>query len=223
MQQPAAPRFLAEKLLRFFATPDPGEDVIAEAADLLDRTRLDVKWFLRDLFLSRYFFSPDCYRRRISSPAELVVGAVRVLRPRWPSTELANQMDAMGQSLLAPPTVKGWDGEKAWINSTTFAARAAFARALAALDDDNPLAADLDVARVVPADEKDPARVVGLLAEALLQGDLSADARDSLAGALLAADEGPAPDRFRDDDDFRKAKVREAIATLLGLPEAHAY
>ena len=42
----------------------------AAAAELLDHTRLDVKWFLRELFQSRYLYSPECYRTRIASPAE---------------------------------------------------------------------------------------------------------------------------------------------------------
>ena len=70
MQQPATLHFLARKLLRFFAAPEPPEPVVAAAAELLDRTRLDVKWFLRELFQSRYFYSPECYRTRIASPAE---------------------------------------------------------------------------------------------------------------------------------------------------------
>jgi len=223
LQQPAAPRFLAGKLLRFFATPDPGEDVIAEAADALTRTQLDVKWFLRELFLSRYFYSSDCVRKRISSPAELVAGAVRTLRPRWPATAMAEQMEPMGQALLAPPDVKGWDGEKAWINETTFAARAEFARTVATLENDNPLASNLDVSRVVPEAEKDPAAVVSLLSEALLQGDLPQETKGSLAAALVLEGDAPAPEKFRDDDGFRETKVREAIATLLGLPEAWVY
>ena len=72
MQQPATLHFLARKLLRFFAAPEPPEPVVAAAAELLDRTRLDVKWFLRELFQSRYFYSPECYRTRIASPAEFV-------------------------------------------------------------------------------------------------------------------------------------------------------
>ncbi len=223
LQQPAAPRFLAGKLLRFFATPEPGEDVLAEAADALNRTQLDVKWFLRDLFLSRYFYSTDCLRKRISSPAELVVGTVRTLRPRWPSGAMAEQLEPMGQSLLAPPDVKGWDGEKAWINETTFAARTEFARTVSSLEDDNPLGSHLDVARVVPDAEKDPAAIVSLLAEVLLQGDLPAEPRGALAKALVLDGAAPAPDKFGDDDGFRKAKVREAIATLLGMPESWIY
>ena len=223
MQQAATPRFLARKLLRFFAAPGPAEAVVDEAAALLDRTRLDVKWFLRDLFGSRYFFSPECYRMRISSPVEHVVGAIRVLRPRWPAPALVGHLDAMGQALLAPPNVKGWDGEQAWINSTTLAARIAFGRELSERQSDSPLGNNLDVARLLPADPVEAPRVVDHLADLLLQGDLPDSARKPIAEAMLAADDGPKPEQFRDDEGFRAGKVREALATILGLPEAMAY
>ena len=82
MQQPATPRFIARKLLVFFACPEPPDSVVAEAADLLTRTRLNVEWFLRDLFQSKFFYSAACRRTRISSPAEFVIGICRSLGVR---------------------------------------------------------------------------------------------------------------------------------------------
>src|SRR5262249_58185609 len=84
MQQDATTRFIARKLLRFFAEPEPADEVVAEAAQVLDRTQLNVKWFLRELFLSEYFYSEACDRTRIASPAEFVVGSIRTLGVRWP-------------------------------------------------------------------------------------------------------------------------------------------
>lgn len=40
-------------------------------------------------------------------------------------------MRNMGQDILAPPNVKGWDGGEDWINSTTLLARSSFANAIA--------------------------------------------------------------------------------------------
>src|SRR5579862_5481309 len=50
----ATARFVVRKLLRFFAAPDPSDEVIAEAAEHYDRTQLNTRLFLRDLFHSRY-------------------------------------------------------------------------------------------------------------------------------------------------------------------------
>ncbi len=68
MQQPATTRFLARKLLRFFATPEPPDAIVDLAAGVLERTRLDIKWFLREVFLSRWFYSDDCHRRADCKP-----------------------------------------------------------------------------------------------------------------------------------------------------------
>jgi uncharacterized protein (DUF1800 family) len=222
MQQPATTHFLARKLLRFFATPEPSEDVVAEAAELLDRTQLNIKWFLRELFLSRYFYSDACVGRRISSPVEFVVGTIRTLGARWPATELTGHLNAMGQELLAPPNVKGWDGERTWINSTTWAARLAFAKAVSELASDDGFGAHLALEQIIAEDQKDPRTVVDALVEWLIPEGLPQDHRRELADFLITTDDGRNAETFRDDDDFRHAKIRALVALLLSLPEAHA-
>jgi hypothetical protein len=57
---------------------------------------------------------------RIKSPVELVVGSVRSLNtPVRDMGVLLQAMDLMGQNLLFPPSVKGWDGGRTWINTST--------------------------------------------------------------------------------------------------------
>jgi uncharacterized protein (DUF1800 family) len=46
---------------------------------------------------------------------------------------LANSMRSMGQNLLAPPSVKGWDGGAMWINTDTLQARERFANSFSQL------------------------------------------------------------------------------------------
>jgi uncharacterized protein (DUF1800 family) len=223
MQQPATLQFLARKLLRFFAAPEPSEPVVAAAAELLDRTRLDIRWFLRELFQSRYFYSPECYRTRIASPAEFAIGAIRTLDVRWEASAVAEFLGRMDQRLLAPPNVKGWDSEQKWINSSTWAARVDFARTLAQLDAGGGFGANLDIARFVPANLKDPVRVIDTLAEVLLQGDLPAEARRELTEFAAAGSNGTNLEMFRDDDDFRRNQTRAALGLVIGLPEYHVY
>ena len=129
----------------------------------------------------------------------------------------------MDQRLFAPPNVKGWDGEQKWINSSTWAARIDCARTIAQLDAEGGFGADLDIHRFVPANLKDPVRVIDTLAAVLLQDDLPAEARRDLAEFLVTGDEGRNLETFRDDDDFRRQKTRAALGLILGLPEYHAY
>jgi hypothetical protein len=44
---------------------------------------------------------------------------------------LVGVLGALGQSLFAPPNVKGWPGGKAWLNTATLLERANFAESLA--------------------------------------------------------------------------------------------
>ncbi|MDB5353008.1 MAG: hypothetical protein JWN86_4255 [Planctomycetota bacterium] len=222
MHQPATSRFLARKLLRFFAHPEPADDVVEEAAGLFDRTRLDVKWFLRDLFLSEYFHSETCFRARISSPAELVVGTVRTLGARWPGAEIVGRMNAMGQELFAPPNVKGWDGETRWINSSTWSERTQFADTISTLECGTGLLPGFDLSRIVPSDMKDTVAIVGRLVSVLMQDDLPAETTTKIAAFLIDGD-GSAAERFRDDEAFREEKTRAALAMILSLPESQAY
>jgi uncharacterized protein (DUF1800 family) len=158
MQHPATPRLIARKLLRFFAAAEPSEEVVAEAAAVFDRTQLNVKWFLRELLLSKYFYSADCIRKRISSPVEFVVGTRRTLGLRMNAYELKDNIAAAGQELLAPPNVKGWDGERKWINSTALGARANFAQFAAGVASSNEFGSHLDINQLVPPDMTDPAK-----------------------------------------------------------------
>jgi hypothetical protein len=86
---------------------------------------------LRSLFRSRAFYGPDVMHAQIKSPVEFVVAAVRhlgVADPDW--SRLAMLTANAGQRLFFPPTVKGWDGGKAWINAATVFTRASLVGAL---------------------------------------------------------------------------------------------
>jgi uncharacterized protein (DUF1800 family) len=137
-------------------------------------------------------------------------------------------MTAMGQELLAPPNVKGWDGERKWINASTWAARVAFAQLVADLKGENEFDGRLDVAPLAPAAPAEAARVADALVDRLLDGDLPAERRAELAKFLVTTQEEgqqpkEEPDRFRDDADFREQQVRALVGVILSLPEYHAY
>src|SRR5262249_55467017 len=70
------------------------------------------------------------FRQRVKSPVEYLVGLVRDLDEEQRPGQLANALKDLGQSLFAPPNVKGWVGGKAWLNSATLLARHNLAYAL---------------------------------------------------------------------------------------------
>lgn len=119
VQHPACSRFLATKLLQEFLTPDPAPPLVEAMAGRLRETQLDVGESLRTLLSSKAMFDVRYRRARIKSPVEFVVGICRSLETRAPVRALIDSVNQMGQRLLEPPSVKGWNGHRAWINSST--------------------------------------------------------------------------------------------------------
>jgi len=125
LANPVTPRWIAGKLAKFFVSPTPDADLVEAMAQRLIDSRYEIAPVLRALFRSRAFYRPEVVHVQIKSPVEFVVGAVRhlgIADPNWP--RLAQLSADAGQRLFYPPTVKGWDGGKAWINAATIFSRA---------------------------------------------------------------------------------------------------
>ena len=130
LEHPACPRFLAFKLLRQFVEPSPSKEHIDALAARIRQHNFEWRPILRELFASRLFFSEQARQSIIKSPVELLLGAVRQLKAKPNLQSLARLSAELGQDIFEPPTVKGWDGGRLWISSTTLIQRANFATAL---------------------------------------------------------------------------------------------
>src|SRR4029077_7751653 len=77
------------------------------------------------------FYSERAMSRQIKSPAQYMIQTAKLLEAPLPSPQVAqNAMRQMGQTLFAPPNVKGWDGGKTWITTSTLMFRFNFANYL---------------------------------------------------------------------------------------------
>jgi len=132
LSHPVAPKFLARKLLKEFVHPNPPETAVNHYAARLVEHKWELKPAMREMLTSRMFFSDWAYRSKIKSPVDIVVGAALSLPGGKPSTQYLNDASArMGEKLLFPPNVKGWDGEETWINANTLLLRFNFGLELA--------------------------------------------------------------------------------------------
>jgi len=123
-EQPATAEFICRKLCRFFAYEEPEEGLVRGLANTLRTSRYELKPVLRQLFLSKAFYGPKARATQVKSPAQYVVclaSDLGVERPPWP--HMARATDQLGQKLFFPPNVKGWDGNRAWINANTLLIR----------------------------------------------------------------------------------------------------
>jgi len=75
------------------------------------------------LLASELFHRAAHRRNRVAGPVELLTGTVRRLGARVAARTVAEAAAEMGQALFRPPSVKGWDGGRAWIDAGTWVAR----------------------------------------------------------------------------------------------------
>jgi uncharacterized protein (DUF1800 family) len=189
LEQPACSRFITRKLYHYFVKELPplerAEDnaldagirgALSDLSSTFLRGRYEIKPLLRRMFLSEHFYSPRFMNEQIKSPVTLVVGAVRSMNTPVRDLSILNDaMDLMGQNLGYPPSVKGWDGGRSWVNTSTLyvrqnimaflltGKRANGYDASAETDKFEPSALLSELRKADPAAARDPERVVDYL------------------------------------------------------------
>jgi Protein of unknown function (DUF1800) len=82
------------------------------------------------LFLSPFFRSQRAYYAKVKSPAEYVVGIMRLVgdyaAPQPGFGDISLECRYMGQDLLNPPSVEGWHTGKEWIDTGCLVERVNF-------------------------------------------------------------------------------------------------
>ena len=123
-EQPAAARFMARKIWAFFV-----HDTLADsAADALAAVLRDADYrmepLLREIFLSREFYSEASIRSQIKCPVQFLIQLLKQLEITEPPAGFAiTAQQQLGQVLFMPPNVAGWDWGQAWINTNTLLTR----------------------------------------------------------------------------------------------------
>ena len=204
LNQPACPRFIAIRLLKTFVLPEPDSKTIQAVADSITKNKFILRPVLRELLASRLFFSPQTRAAIIKSPLDLVLGTQRALVSAPKLEPTAKCLDDLGQALFMPPTVKGWEGGRLWISSTTYLLRANFATEISTQPKYGPLI-DLD-AQSSQHQLDTPAQAVDHYARLLLAAELDAKLKTRLVSLASSAD---SPDN----------RDRGLLHLLLALPE----
>ena len=139
-KQPSTARFISRHLYNFFVaddvqvpawqnTPPRDMETIQMLEDEYFRSGYNIGSMLRVLFNSDAF--KNARFAKVKSPAEAVVGTMRVVKdftsPKPGLNNLAANIRYMGQDLMNPPTVEGWHTGGEWIDSGTLVERINFA------------------------------------------------------------------------------------------------
>ena len=202
LAQPACPRFLALKLLKTFVLPNPTGEMLDAVAARLRHHNLVIAPVMGELLTSQLFFEAAHRRAVIKSPLDLVVGSLRSLSQtvKWPP--VAKVLANLGQDVFEPASVKGWEGGRLWINSSTLLMRANFATALAS-DDQLAALAKLILDGAGGTSES----IVTRLDKLLLGGTADEHLRDQLVS------------HHKQADGNAVQKLRGLLQLILSLPE----
>jgi uncharacterized protein (DUF1800 family) len=234
VSKPACAQFIGRKLWRFFAEDDPSTAVVDSVAATIRKHNFEMRPVLRDIFTSAEFYSDRVMGNQIKSPVQYIVQTSKLLNgPSPPPLAVQNAMRQMGQILFAPPNVKGWDGGKQWISTSTLLFRYNFANYLVNGDAILPpnvrqsrQGADvgfgraaqyaeqikrdpIEVGKLVPPDLRTkPHEIVDLLAKRFFQTRPAQKELDAFAQFLES--------RGRDITD---ANLRELIHLMMSTPQ----
>ena len=133
-RHPATGPRLARKLYAYFINEvdPPDQALIDELAGIYYARNFEIEPMVRRILLSSQFRDPASYYRRYSWPAEFVVRAIKEVG--WTGFSVNDALTPlvnMGQQLLEPPDVNGWELGRGWFTTGAMLARMNFAAQLA--------------------------------------------------------------------------------------------
>ncbi len=131
LDQPAVARLLVRKLDRWLITEtQPPDDALLEPLVADFHRDYDLLRLVETMLRSNRFAAAANDHQRVKSPVDFAVGLVRSFEGLVPTARLGDDLAELGQNLLSPPTLSGWEGGLHWINPATVAGRSRLVQSL---------------------------------------------------------------------------------------------
>ncbi len=116
--------FLSEKLYKFYVNDTPHKKNVDEMGEYLFNNDYNIESYLRKMFTSDWFYSPENMGNKIKSPIEFIAGLNRQFAINYQNPKvLLKFQQVLGQTLFYPPNVSGWSGGRNWIDSSSLMVR----------------------------------------------------------------------------------------------------
>ena len=226
-RQEATPRYIARHLYHYFVadeppvpqwphTPPTNPEAIDAMTEAYFESGHSIKHMLMTLFTSD-FFKEEAFRYgRTKSPTEMVVNTLRLAGrmelPCYETYDAARASSGMGQALMGPPSVEGWQGGTEWINTGTYVERVNFVSRVLG-DPTRPGVREIinRIGRAAGDDDLSPEVLINACLEVLGPMEVLDSTRANLTefagtyGRLSFSDEG------------RSADTEEAVVNLIQL------
>jgi len=240
-------RYIAGKLFIYFAQPYPKRPAQAALKPIVDQlvaaSQFDVTWqigalvraiLVHDAFYATAVPAPFAADdvKSVKWPIDYVVSTLRLLRMKLKSryqyvnggdyASIRDLLTNMGQVLLEPPSVFGWNWETAWVSSATLLARYSFANDLISARGSgttrfhpDKLSAQLSALSKSPS--ADPRAVLTAVTDVLGVTD-QLTAADQTALIDYLTENGAQPTLDLTDSDVRGRKLNGLFALVLQSP-----
>jgi uncharacterized protein (DUF1800 family) len=225
----ATARRVAWRLWTTFAYPVELDDAVL---DSLEQVYLandeELRPVVEAMFNKDEFYSPTAKNAHVKSPAEFLVGAMRLLRGKfndkkyWMDYDVAYAIRLLGQSVFDPPTVFGWKEDTGWTSSNGVFGRLQYGSEIAYSQDFSYQTFVWQPKKVLPPKSQwggmDAAATVQWLLDQLGPLSVSSSTFDAYV-AYLGTDEDGVPATFVLNEQTVDSKVRGLIALMLASPE----
>jgi uncharacterized protein (DUF1800 family) len=137
-------KHIVKKLWEWFAYDNPSATIINTLQATLRDNNLQIKPVLQQMFLMDQFYSANAYRKKIKSPVEWLVGAMRQLEVESDCRNAVWILWDLGQPVYYPPNPSGWDGGRTWLNANTVFGRSDVSGSMGHPDWADPALAPVD-------------------------------------------------------------------------------
>lgn len=115
--------YISDKIYRYFVNPIPNKEHIDAMAEVFFKD-YNIENLMRFVFLSDWFYDEKNIGAKIKSPIEFLVGMANTVPVKFErEKDLIKIQKILGQTLLDPPNVAGWKGDKGWIDANTIMVR----------------------------------------------------------------------------------------------------
>lgn len=119
LEQKQCAKYICTKVYKYFVNPQVNEKRLEEITNVFYKD-YDIGNLMQYIFTSKWFYADENIGTKIKSPIELLVGLKKIVPITFNNQKQLNYLQRMmGQELLYPENVAGWQGGKSWIDSNT--------------------------------------------------------------------------------------------------------
>ncbi|TPN83907.1 DUF1800 domain-containing protein [Aquimarina algicola] len=121
-------KFICKKLYRYFISPNSNETIINQLATTFVDNDFEIAPVMKQLFKSEHFFDEKSIGVIIKSPIDIQVSFLKELDFKFASSFNVNSIVRggsinLGQDVMNPIDVAGWQGDTDWIDSSSLTTR----------------------------------------------------------------------------------------------------